>query len=129
MSTNKFEQRNKLLHELHLYKRPGHLRTPLPHPRRLRIRRLPDLRLPGLLRHRTLRPAKSHDVVRSRVLHLLDLHLHRPGIVREGRRFLRPWLRRRGLLLPVLCFLRHGRPRRAVAISHRNKCFGDADER
>ena len=115
MSTNMSEQRDELLHELHLHQRPRYLRTPLPHPRRLRISGLPHLRLPCLLRHRTVRPPESHDVVRSRVFHLL--HLHRPGIVREGRRFLRPGLRRRGVLLPVLCVLRHGRARRAVAIS------------
>ena len=108
MRTDTSKQRNKLLHELHLYQRPGHLRATVAHPRRLRIRRLPDLRLPGLLRHRTLRPAKSHDVVRSRVLHLLDLHLHRSGVIREGRRLLRPWIRGRGILLRLLCVFWYG---------------------
>ena len=110
-------QRHVLLYELHIFERIRYLRDSITHPRRLRIGRLPNLRLPGLLRHRTLRPAQSHDVVRSRVLHLLDLHLNRPWLVREGRRLLRPWLRRRGVLLPVLRVLRHGRARRTLAIS------------
>ena len=129
MHTNTSKQRNKLLHELHLHQRPRHLRTPITHPCRLRIRRLPDLRLLGLLRNRTLRPAEGHDVVRGRVLHLLDLHFHCSGIVREGRRLIRPWLCRRGVLLRLLCVLRHGRARSAVAIPNRDQCSGNANER
>ena len=126
MNRNK---RDFVFHEFYFYQRVRHLGAFIPNPRRLRISGLPHLRLPCLLRHRTVRPPESHDVVRSRVFHLLDLHLHRSGIVREGRRFLRPGLRRRGVLLPVLCVLRHGRARRAVAISYRDKCFGDANQR
>jgi hypothetical protein len=68
-------------------------------------------------------------VVRGSVLHLLDLHLHRSGIVREGRRLLRPWLRRRGILLRLLCILRYGCARGTLAIPDRDQRSGDENER
>ena len=101
-------QRHVLLYELHIFERIRYLRDSITHPRRLRIGRLPNLRLPGLLRHRTLRQEKGHDMLCSSLFHLLDRHSHRPWLIRKRRRLVRPWIGGCGVLFLVFRFIRNG---------------------
>jgi hypothetical protein len=70
-----------LLYEFHFHKCTRNLRAALAHTRRLWVGGLLDLRMPGLLRHRTLRQEKSHDVLCSRLFGLLDWHYYRSWTV------------------------------------------------
>ena len=99
------------------------------HPRGRRLSRLPPLLHPRILRHRALRPPSRNDDLRRRVLHLLDNHHHRARPHRlRPRRLLPIRRRRRDLLLRLLRLLRHGRPRRAVALPDGDQCPRAADE-
>ena len=64
--------------------------------------------MPGLLRHRTLRQEKGHDVLCSSLFHLLDSHSHRPWLIRKRRRLVRPWIGGCGVLFLVFRFIRNG---------------------
>ena len=101
-------QRHVLLYELHIFERIRYLRASITHPRRLRIGRLPNLRVPGLLRHRTLRQEKSHDVLCSCLLYLLDRYSHRSWLVRKRRRLICPGIGGCGVLFLVFRFIRNG---------------------
>ena len=99
------------------------------HPRGRRLSRLPPLLHPRILRHRALRPPEGNDDLRRRVLHLLDNHHHRPRPDRLRPRPLFPIRRRRrDLLLRLLRFLRHGRPRRSLALPDGDQCPRFADQ-
>jgi hypothetical protein len=105
MNRNK---RDFVFHEFYFYQRVRHLGAFIPNTRRLRISRLLDLRLSGLLRYRTLWQEEGHDVLCGCLFDLLDMHCYCYWLVRKGRRFLCPRIGGCGFLFLVLRFIRHG---------------------